>query len=479
VKDLTTDATRVYVANEGSGGGCFDGTFAANVADGTLAWKNTCLGATQAIELVGGWLYKGSHAHDCSSVLGGFPQVAKGKNFHLLAQNPADGLLGPFYPATNGLPLGPRVFATDGQQLFVGGDFTTVNSKPQQGFARFEGSRPDLAPPVRPDVAPKVASVEAGTVKITFTGTYDRDDRQLTYGLLRDGSSTPIQTWTPTSTPWGIPTIVYKDTGLAPGSTHTYRVQISDGTNALKSPTSTVVTVAAARAPYADQVKADFPSFYWRLGETSGNSAADATGNGRTGNYAGTFTRGVPGAVVGDSNTAVSFGGTNGLVTRSASVWGAQTFSAEVWFKTSTTRGGKLIGFGNSQSSTSGSYDRHVYMTDSGRLAFGVFAGTYPGAAKTILSSGSYNNGQWHHVVATLSQSGMVLYVDTAVVGTDPTTMAQSFTGYWRAGGDNLNSWPLRPTSNFLNGTLDELAVYDYALTPGQVADHWTYARTP
>ena len=467
VKDLTTDATTVYVADEGSGGGCFDGTFAASVAGGSLMWKNSCLGATQAVEKVGSWLYKGSHAHDCSSVLGGFPQVLSGQAYHLLAQNPPDGLLGPWYPNTNGQPLGPEVFATDGQQLFVGGDFTTVNSKGQQGFTRFQAS-PDITPPVKPPT-PKVASVEPGTVKIVATGTYDRDDDQLSYALLRDGSSTPIATWTASSKPWSIPTFVRFDSGLAPGSSHTYRLQVSDDGNVLKSSTSAAVTVASTSDSYAGRVKADFPSFFWRLGETSGSTAADATGNGLSGTYVGGITRGVPG-VVSDS-TAALYNGSTGLVASTARVWGPQTFTAEAWFRTTTTTGGKIIGFGNSQSGTSSSYDRHVYMTNSGQVAFGVFAGSFPGAARTIMSPSSYNNGNWHHFAATLAGSGMTLYVDGVQVGTDPTAMAQSYNGYWRVGGDNLNGWPSRPTSNFFNGTIDEVAVHGYALTAAQVAD--------
>jgi hypothetical protein len=399
-------------------------------------------------------------------VIGGFAQIPKGKNYSLLAQNLTDGLLGPWYPDTNGKPLGPEVFATEGRQLFVGGDFTTVNNKPQQGFTRFEPS-PDIAPPIRP-AAPRVASVEPGTVKITFTATYDRDQGALTYTLLRDGGSTPIKTWTAASTPWAIPTIVDEDEGLEPGSTHTYRVQVTDGVNALKSSTSLPVTVAGTSAPYPEQVKADFPSFYWRLGEGSGGTAADATGNGGSGIYVGSVTKGVQGAV-GDSDTAVAFNG-SGLVASAAQVLGPQTFSVEGWFKTTTRRGGKLIGFGNSQTGTSSRYDRHVYMTDAGRLVFGVFAGTYPGSTQTIVSPAGYNDGDWHHFVGALGRDGMVLYVDGAPVGTNPTTVASFFSGYWRAGGDNLNGWPSRPSSSSFSGVLDELAVYDPALTANQVA---------
>jgi hypothetical protein len=61
IKDVTVDAGNAYFAAEGTGGGCFDGTFAARISDGALVWKNDCLGATQAVEVVGNFLYKGSH----------------------------------------------------------------------------------------------------------------------------------------------------------------------------------------------------------------------------------------------------------------------------------------------------------------------------------------------------------------------------------------------------------------------------------
>jgi hypothetical protein len=271
VKDLTTDATTVYSANEGTGVGCFDGTFAANISDGSLKWKNSCLGATQAVEVIGSFLYKGSHAHDCSSVAGGFPETGSGPKYHLLAENLSDGLLGPWYPNTNATKVGPRVFATDGQRLFVGGDFTKVNGQPQQGFTRFEPG-PDTTPPTQP-AAPEVASVEPGAVRVTVTATWDRDDNDLTYRLLRDGSSTPIKTWTLSSKPWSMPTVVYDDSGLVPGSTHTYQVLASDGRNSIKSPASapvvvrgtsgspasTPVVVRGTSGSYAGRGKADFP----------------------------------------------------------------------------------------------------------------------------------------------------------------------------------------------------------------------------
>src|ERR1700704_333500 len=61
-------------------------------------------------------------------------------------------------------------------------------------------------------------------------------------------------------------------------------------------------TILAA-SPYADAVLADQPAAYWRLGETSGSTAADASGKGHTGWLLG-VSGGARGALVGDPDTA-------------------------------------------------------------------------------------------------------------------------------------------------------------------------------
>jgi hypothetical protein len=415
-------------------------------------------------------VYKGSHAHDCSAVPGGFPELL-GNHYRLLAEGVDDGHFGPWYPAASGNTLGPRVFATDGRRLFVGGDFHTINSKPQQGFARFDAA-PDITPPIKP-AAPKVSSVEPGTVKIIVPATWDRDDDQLTYILRRDGASTPIQTWTVEAKAWELPTVVRQDSGLAPGSTHTYTVQVTDGTFTVKSPVSVPVTVANSAQPYRAQVTSDFPLFYWRLGEASGTTAADATGNGATGIY-GTGTHlGQLGALTGDSDTAVEFDGSSGRVSSTALYNNPQELSLELLFKTTTTRGGKLIGFGDSQSGSSDAFDRHVYMTNSGQLIFAVKPGSWGLVHKVkIFTPLTYNDGVWHLVDATLGPDGMALYVDGIKVGSNATTMAESLNGYWRVAGDSLSGWVSQPSSDYFSGTIDEVAVYGYALSPDQVADH-------
>ena len=134
-------------------------------------------------------------------------------------------------------------------------------------------------------------------------------------------------------------------------------------------------------------------------------------------------------------------------------------------------RGGKILGFGSAKTGASSSYDRHLYMDNTGRISFGV----YSGAVKTVRTPAAYNDGQWHQVVATLSAAGMVLYVDGNKVGSDPSvTVGQTYNGYWRMGGDNLGGWPNAGTSHYLAGTIDDAAIYPTALSLAQVRDHYT-----
>ena len=108
------------------------------------------------------------------------------------------------------------------------------------------------------------------------------------------------------------------------------------------------VTIAAQTysTAYANAVRADAPSNYYRLDEPAGNPLArDLVGNNDMIAFAG-VTRGAAGALSNESNPAVSLSGTGtgnlyGQDTRSA----PNTFTAETWIRTNTTRGGAIIGF--------------------------------------------------------------------------------------------------------------------------------------
>ncbi|UOE46910.1 LamG domain-containing protein [Mucilaginibacter sp. SMC90] len=171
----------------------------------------------------------------------------------------------------------------------------------------------------------------------------------------------------------------------------------------------------------------------------------------------------------GFANSAYSFNGTSQWMTSTTQIAGPQTFTISMWFKTTTTSGGKLISFSDGQSvAASGGYDRHLYMTNSGQLIFGV----YNGATRTVASPLSYNDGNWHHVVVTFgTTSGIVMYVDNSSVSTLAYYAAETRSGYWKIGFDDLGgSWPSVPTSKYFSGTIDDVAVYNTELSSSAVS---------
>ncbi len=126
----------------------------------------------------------------------------------------------------------------------------------------------------------------------------------------------------------------------------------------------------------------------------------------------------------------------------------------EIWFKTTTTTGGMLIGSGSAKTGSSATVDRHLYMTNSGTLTFGVFAAQ---TRATISGDKALNDGAWHHAVVSQSADGMKLYVDGELVASDPAvTNAKTDPAYVRIGGDLLTGWPSAPSSNYFKGSLDE-----------------------
>ncbi|MFF4444921.1 DNRLRE domain-containing protein [Streptomyces sp. NPDC001502] len=494
VKDISTDDTGFYTGHEGSGGGVFDGRIGLRLSDFTEKWRDRCLGATQFVLPYEGVLYSSSHGHDCSTEL----EFPDGKRNFLLAQPtnhegaapaPVDGFVrGPgklgWHPTANdGMDgtegIGPRVMAVaeknNVKYMWVGGEFTLINGKPQWGLTRF-ASTGDVGAPTTPVAS--ASSVKPGEVQVRWRTSYDADDSKLTYRIYRNGSATPAATVTASSLEWERPQASWNDATVKAGQSYTYRVTATDAagnTSALSAVAS--VTVPTSVQSYPNQVRTDGADLYWRYDDAVSPYVADSS---VSGNRSGVqlnapALKQAPGAVSG--STAMGFNGTSQQVYSDRRQTVGNTFTIETWFKTNTTRGGKLIGFGNNTARNSGTYDRQLYMTNTGRLVFGV----YNGSTRTV-STGlfeTYNDNQWHHVVGTQGPGGITLYVDGQNKGSLNATSNSNIAGYWHVGGDNLANWPTRPTSNFFAGQLDETAVYPSALTQAQVKSHFDLAKAP
>ncbi|MET4099767.1 PKD repeat protein [Agrococcus sp. UYP10] len=474
--------------------GNLEGVFAAEAGTGAIRWVADCHGDHYGVFSTGETVYATSHTHECETAglapelsprtyryVEAFTATAEGTlahspNYKDWGGTPAPAPYG-WYPdftvgRTSGLNQAGLSMTGNDQYVSVGGEFGSVNNLRYEGLVRFSTTPPN-GPKQGPRIAsatwgaPTVTSVVGGRVRISIRGNWDRDDRDLTYELRRTGTAGVIQSQVVPSSWWSQPQITFNDTGLTPGTSHTYTVRVVDGNgNAVTSQASTVTVASGQTSAYSEAVLDDGATLYYPLGLIRSDWSAPGTPLIASG-----VTSRSPGAVAGlTGETASSFNGTTSG--RVSSGWNSampRAFSTELWFNTTTLLGGKLIGFGNSQTGSSTTYDRHIYMQNNGRLTFGV----HLDVLRTISTSAAYNDGRWHHVVATQGAGGIALYVDGTRVAQDTTvTTARAYGGYWRIGGDTLSSWPNAPSSSHFRGAMDEIAVYGSALTSSQVSTH-------
>ncbi|MGY1856170.1 LamG-like jellyroll fold domain-containing protein [Modestobacter sp. SYSU DS0290] len=237
-----------------------------------------------------------------------------------------------------------------------------------------------------------------------------------------------------------------------------------------------VNTFSVGRDVTCASVAAGAPG-YFGFQETGGTTAYNG---GTAGAYANGTYRGGPTPVSAgprkcgaDGTRAMSFDGVNDQMYTTYAMNNPQTFSVQLWFSTTTTDGGKLIGFGTgANGAASGQHDRHVYMTNSGKLTFGV----YSGQVEKVTTDQAYNDGAWHLMTATFSPTtGLRLYVDGALQASrTSTTSAEPYIGYWRVGYDSIGSaWDAKPRSESFRGSIAHVSLHLVALSADQVAEQY------
>jgi PKD repeat protein len=498
---LSTDGTNVYgTGYDFYGPGNLEGSFAVTADGGNVIAINDCHGDHYSSYAVAGVLYLSGHPHDCISSQGYPEQNPRINKFATAVTIAAQGVVGSNafgQGGTRGLPaakmlpwfptMSPGSYTGQGQAgwsvsgndkyVVYGGEFPRVNGVGQQGLVRY--AIPSLAPnKVGPDyndgLLPNAVSLSAGTARISWQATFDNDNENLRYRVVRaDRPNTPVYETTVASTFWNRPTVGFIDRGLTPGAQYTYRVYAIDPFNnqAMRGPATVTVSNATGGGLYSDTVLADTPTNFWRLDEAAGSAKSYDQAGFDDLTVSPGVTLGAPGALAGTPNTAGSFSGaSDGLAATASAIPGPQVFSVEAWFNTTSTSGGKIVGFGNHNTDTSDNYDRHVYMTGDGRLQFG----TYAGFTATVGNGTHYNDGQWHHVVASLGSAGMAMYVDGQLAGQrGDVTTAQDYNGYWRLGGDS--SWD---GDAWFDGRIDDVAIYNTALTLRQAQRHYAVGST-
>lgn len=231
-------------------------------------------------------------------------------------------------------------------------------------------------------------------------------------------------------------------------------------------------TVDAALARYPAAVLADSPVAYFRLGESAGAAVKDETGH-----YAATYLAGttfaVSGALAGDPNTAIRMGLIGGgvLITGSAFDFaGATPFSLEAWVKPAVVDANYRFVFHHGGIVAGVRQDYGVNIQNMQGLTFERFV---DGTNQPAVLATPPTVGAWHHIVAVYDAMTLVLYLDGVNVA-----QAADARGLVAAPGAFYIGAVAVPTiQRGIAGDLDEVAVYDKALSSARVQVHYAAAR--
>lgn len=208
----------------------------------------------------------------------------------------------------------------------------------------------------------------------------------------------------------------------------------------------------------------------WHFNEGTGQTVADASGNGRDltlANSIGVETPDPTWSAAGRFDAGLDYARADGDYCRGlgSNAFPTNTLSLELWYRT-TSRGGVLFNAGSICCLLEWSS-----VHPNAGLTFGVGNGaawTYmvePDAPPNNLLA----DGGWHYIAATYDGSTMRLYVDgqetesQAAVVTLPSPTSTYFVGG-------------RPTNTFIEGSIDEVRLSSSARSPAEILAHWTNA---
>jgi hypothetical protein len=339
-------------------------------------------------------------------------------------------------------------------------------------------------PPTSVAIAPSSMTVYAG-MPVVFTATA-QGTQPFSYQWAVDGNSVA-----------GATASTY--TNLAPADAHTIACSVtnSQGPGSPLPATASLTGVTRPTDNYAVHVLNDQPLAFWRLDETANASTANDYVGGHNAAYNNVVNE-VPGFSPENPDTATAFG-TNGVVSDSVAVESDNSasgipnidfstqgtnvhFSLEAWIAAppGQKNGAALLckGYGNGGEQFCLDVFNNGYYRFYIRNANNTFV-------RSAQSTNAGPDGNWHHLAAVCDQAhgSLYLYVDGALNATGTTVPGEGIQGPLPSTGPVLTSIGSGMTSptdlysyQLTNAVMDEVAIYNYALSSNQVAAHYSAA---
>jgi hypothetical protein len=230
-----------------------------------------------------------------------------------------------------------------------------------------------------------------------------------------------------------------------------------------------VDAVNVSGSVFQDTVLSYNPTVYWRLNETSGTTATDSAGVAQNGTYYSSPTLGVPGVPLSGEpgNTGIGLtGGSGGGYMQAANVPIGSSYTLQIWAKSlQTTWGTYPNDMGGLMDSRPANF---TWSVDDGGYVGGYLV---PGGPGTVgFDTTGVDLTQWHFYVVTWSQDTPTTgTVKSYVDGTLMQTRANQTSFHSANNGTVTVGWDTAGNGRRFNGTLDEVAIYDYALSAGQI----------
>jgi hypothetical protein len=214
---------------------------------------------------------------------------------------------------------------------------------------------------------------------------------------------------------------------------------------------------------------------YWKFDEGSGTIAHDSSGNGNDGTF-----NGDPQWVTGYFGGALEFDGSGDWLDcgsdPSLSISGAVTMTA--WIKVNTLGLDQKVG-GN-QDNANGGYKMTFYSNN--KVEFEVRNSSNAGTLNRDVAGGTIlQTGEWYHVAGVYSQADG--YIRTYVNGVLDRELATTTVLGASPGPFRIGCEPFTTSSYNFNGVMDDLRVYNTALTEDEIKsamyEGFPYASSP
>ncbi len=312
--------------------------------------------------------------------------------------------------------------------------------------------------------APSITALPATGTKTLLAGGL------ASFSVKASGTAPLSYSWTRNGTP--IPganaaTLTLSPTAVAQSGT--YGVTVSNPYGFTNSPTF-VLNFTTPGDRYSSLVMADNPMAYWRLDETNGTTAFDAAG-GHDGAYSGAVTLGAGGVLPGIADSGAHFSGGNAQVPFSATLNPSGPFSVELWVKPDDINIYVPI---CSQFRNGNARDGWCFYMENDADSFETHLGNNSGVSHYAYGQGGpLKPNYWYHLVEVWDGvNTSTLYSENQIVGQNTQvalggTYVPNPSAPLLIGVRNGGSFPI-------HGVLDEVALYNYALTTDQISNHWS-----